>query len=100
VPVLTLAGDRMIARQGASIVANAGLADWIAGDEDDYVGKAVRFALDVEGLAALRRDLRPRALASPLFDGPRFARDFAAALEGIWETGAGGRTRTDTSFET
>ena len=37
VPTLTLAGSTLLARQGASMLACAGLEDWIASDEDDYV---------------------------------------------------------------
>ena len=41
VPVITLRGDRFLSRIGESIAHNAGLADWIAEDDDDYVAKAV-----------------------------------------------------------
>ena len=86
VPVLTLAGERFLARQSAGLLANAGLADWIARDADDYVEKAIRFAgnTDNGGLAGLRRRLRGQVLASPVFDARRFARHFEQALRGMW----------------
>ena len=84
VPVLTLAGENLISRQGAGLVMNAGLADWIAIDADDYVAKAVRHAEDRQGLAALREKLRGRVLSSPIFDTRRFARNFDSALRGMW----------------
>ncbi|MGA9665932.1 MAG: hypothetical protein WBQ69_05715, partial [Gallionella sp.] len=53
--------------------------------QDDYVSKAVAFASDLPKLAALRAELRSRVLASPLFDAPRFARNFGDALWGMWQ---------------
>ena len=85
VPTLTLAGDRLLARQGASLLTAAGLAEWIAVSEADYVQKAVSLARDVPRLAVLRQGLRAQVLASPLFDAPRFARNFEAALWGMWQ---------------
>lgn len=85
VPVLCMQGNRFLSCTAASIAHNAGLPDWIAADEDDYVAKAVAFASDLERLAALRSVLREQVLASPLFDAPRFARHFEDALWGMWQ---------------
>lgn len=85
VPTVTLAGDTLIARQGASIMAAAALlADWVAEDVADYVAKACALASDVASLAALRASLRERMAASSLFDGDRFARNFEEALWQMW----------------
>jgi protein O-GlcNAc transferase len=84
VPVLTLTGERFLARQGVGLLMNAGLPDWIAADADDYVARAVSHAGDLQRLAALRKGLRQQVLASPLFDAPRFARHFETALRGMW----------------
>ena len=85
VPTLTLAGDTLVSRQGASLLAAAGLDDWIAVDVDAYVASALAHAADIEGLHRLRAALRGKVLASPLFDAPRFAHHLEAALEGMWE---------------
>ncbi len=85
VPTLTLAGKTMIARQGASLLTCAGLTDWIAEDEGDYVARALRHASAVERLAELRSGLRPQVLASPLFDAPRFAHHLEEALYSMWQ---------------
>ena len=85
VPVLSMQGDRFMSCTAGSIAHNAGLPDWIAADEDDYVAKAVTFASNLERLADLRAVLRERVLASPLFDAPRFARNFEDALWGMWQ---------------
>ena len=81
---LTLAGDSLLARQGASLLTAAGLEEWVATSKEDYVAKAVAYASDLERLAALRSVLRQQVLASPLFDAPRFARNFEDALWGMW----------------
>lgn len=84
VPVLTLAGSSFLSRQGVSLLMNAGLPDWIAVDADDYVVRAVAHAGDRSRLASLREGLRDQVLRSPLFDAPRFAGHFEAALRGMW----------------
>lgn len=84
VPTLTLAGNTLLSRQGASLLACAGLADWVAANEADYVDKAVALTGDIDRLAALRAGLRDRVLASPLFDAARFAANLEEALLGMW----------------
>ena len=84
VPLVTLEGGSLISRQGVGVLMNAGLPDWIAEDEEKYVAKAVLFASDLDKLAILRTGLRSQVLASPLFDAPRFARNFENALLEIW----------------
>ncbi|MCL7487982.1 MAG: tetratricopeptide repeat protein [Desulfobulbaceae bacterium] len=86
VPTLTLAGNTMVARQGAGMLTCASLADWIAENDADYVGKALTHAADLEKLARLRAGLREQLLASPLCDSTRFARNFEAALWGMWRS--------------
>ena len=84
VPTVTLAGDRLLARQGASLLQAAGLPGWVAQDRSDYVARAIALARDVEGLARLRSGLREHVRRSPLFDAAAFARDLEAALWGMW----------------
>lgn len=80
VPTLTFAGNRLIARQGASLLSAAGLADWVVESSDDFVDKGVKFASDISKLAKLRAGLREQVSASPLFDGQLFARNMEKAL--------------------
>ena len=84
VPLITLAGDSLISRQGVGVLTNAGLSDWIADDEESYLAKAIIFASDLDKLARLRANLRSQVLASPLFDAPRFARNLENALFEMW----------------
>ena len=84
VPVLVRAGDRYVAHMGESILHNAGLPDWIAANEADYPLLAATKAGDIAALSEVRAGMRARMLASPLFDAPRFARNFEDALRGMW----------------
>ncbi|WFP48606.1 tetratricopeptide repeat protein [Methylomonas sp. EFPC3] len=86
VPVLTLRGGGLLARAAESIATNAGLADWIAADQSDYLQKAAGFAADLGLLSQLRSELRDRLEYSPLFAGRQFAEQFAQAMREMWTT--------------
>lgn len=85
VPVLTRRGKRFLSHIGESIAHNARLGDWIAADNKDYVARAASHAGNLPQLAELRASLRRQVLTSPLFDGQRFAQQFTAALQGMWQ---------------
>lgn len=84
VPTVTLAGDTLIFRQGASLLSASGLNEWITNTPSEYVERTVALASDLPKLSALRATLREQVLTSPLFDAPRFARNFEKALWGMW----------------
>jgi protein O-GlcNAc transferase len=84
VPVVALAGDSFCARHALSHLSNAGLPDWVAATEADYVALALARAADPAALARLRAGLRAQVAASPLTDAPRFGRALAAALQHAW----------------
>ena len=84
VPVLTLAGDRLLSRQGASMLRMLGLDDWVARNEADYQRLAIGHAGNIYLLSALRASLRARLEASPLMDASLFATDMEAAFRGMW----------------
>ena len=84
VPTMTLAGESLLARQGASLMSCAGLEDWVASSTAEYVERTLVFAADLDGLAHLRQRLRHQVLASALFDAPSFARHLGEALQDLW----------------
>jgi protein O-GlcNAc transferase len=84
VPVLTLAGESFLSRQGLGFLMNAGLSEWIASDVDRYVELAAAHAAGLDRLTVLRRGMRERLLASPIMDAPRFARHLEIALRDMW----------------
>jgi predicted O-linked N-acetylglucosamine transferase (SPINDLY family) len=79
-PVITLAGQSPISRQGVSFLSNLRLTELIARSREQYVSIAVDLARDLDRLAALRAGMRERMLASPIMDGA----GFVLGLEGIY----------------
>lgn len=84
VPTLTLVGDSLIARQGASMLTAAGLADWVAETKMEYLDKALAHCSDLNRLSNLRTKLRETVLDSPLFDAERFAKKMEIGLLEMW----------------
>lgn len=84
VPTLTLAGDTMQARVGASLNAHVGLHGFTAESEADYVAKALAWSRMPEQLAVLRGGLRNR-LARGMTDPGRTVDGLEVALHGMWQ---------------
>lgn len=64
VPVLTLAGESLVSRQGLVVMGSLDLAEWVSWDAGEYVNKAVAFASDLGRLAELRSGMRSRVVQS------------------------------------
>jgi tetratricopeptide (TPR) repeat protein len=83
VPVLTLRGERRVARVGESLLTALGEGYaklLVAQSPSDYVDRAVTLINDIPYLNKLRRSIRPRMMASPLRDEDGFIRIFEDAL--------------------
>jgi predicted O-linked N-acetylglucosamine transferase (SPINDLY family) len=90
VPVITLAGSAHVSRVGASLLHQVGLDELVADSPERYVELAKNLATDVARLTELRATLRQRMSASPLMDGPGFARDVEAAYREVWRAWCAG----------
>ncbi len=86
VPVVTLAGVRHSGRVGVSLLNAVGLQGWIAETPEHYIAIATGMAADIPRLASLRAGLRQRMAASPLCNGPAFARKVETAYRRMWRT--------------
>lgn len=84
VPVVSLAGDRHMARVGASLLTAAGHPEWAAVSADDYVRCAAELAADSALLAVVRAGLRDDLRRGPLLDHVGQAARFGAALRETW----------------
>jgi predicted O-linked N-acetylglucosamine transferase (SPINDLY family) len=85
VPVISLAGNAYVSRQGVSMLSNLGLPELIAATPDAYVEIAVGLASDLARLRELRATLRERMSRSPLTDAQRFTRGLEEAYRRMWE---------------
>lgn len=78
VPMLCFHGDRWASRISASILAHAGLAEYVAGSVNEFREMAVKLAKSPATpghLAQLRATMRKRLLGSALCDVQGFARN-------------------------
>ena len=89
VPVVSLVGRPTVGRFGTAILHAVGMDDWVAGDVDAYVARAVAATADLDALAHLRLELRPRFAASPLRDAAGLAREVETAYRSLWDAWRG-----------
>lgn len=80
VPVVTQMGGHFVSRMGASFMTAAGLPEWVANDDDDYVAIAKQMAEDRQALLVLKQSLRNRMKALPAWDVVAHTRAFEALL--------------------
>jgi predicted O-linked N-acetylglucosamine transferase (SPINDLY family) len=85
VPVVSLRGCTHAGRMGASVLGAAGLGEWVARDEREYVELAVGWAGRLEELSELRAGMRERLRGSALLDEAGFVRGLEAAYRRMWE---------------
>jgi len=86
VPVISLAGETTASRMGLSLLTAAGHPEFCATTEDHFVDVATKLANDLPNLAALRANLRNDLLASPICDGPDFAKRLGDTLLEAWNS--------------
>jgi len=79
-PVVVKTGGHFVSRMGMSFMTAAGLADWVAADDDAYVAIAVAKGQDREALLTLKRGLRQRLSSRPAWDAVAHTR----AMEAAW----------------
>lgn len=84
-PMLTLPGDRMASRVGASILSATGMNELICSSFIEYEELAVTLALDVNKLYQLRRRLEGARKSCAAFDTQRYVRNLESGFQAIWE---------------
>lgn len=83
VPLLTLSGDRFMARCGESINRNLNMDDFIAYNSQEYILKAIKYSSNIKLLNYARSHLRSFSRKSVLFDSNAFARNFLDCLNKV-----------------
>jgi len=79
VPVIALKGKSHRSRVSFSQLTEVGLGDLAADSEDEYVGKAIELANDLNRLIKIRSNLRTDMEKSSLMDAKGFAQNLEAA---------------------
>jgi predicted O-linked N-acetylglucosamine transferase (SPINDLY family) len=85
VPVVTLAGDRMVSRWTAAMLRKVALSRLVAGTEAEYVEIARGLAADRGALASLRVELRERVPRSPLCAERQRVRQLERLYRCMWK---------------
>jgi protein O-GlcNAc transferase len=97
VPVVTMTGGGTTSRSSASILAAAGMEEWIARSDDEYVGIARNAARKRGPLIQARGTLRERMLSSPVGDCDRYTREVERAYRRMWRRWCKRRPQTAAS---
>jgi protein O-GlcNAc transferase len=84
VPVIVRKGHNFSSRMGASFMCAAGLSEWVANNDEEYVNIAVRMAADRPSLFQLKANLRTRLQALPAWNIDLYTRDIEQALCYMW----------------
>lgn len=87
VPVISLVGPALHQRISYSLLENAGCGELACHSMEEYLGKAVMLAQDIDSLQEYRHKMRPALLDSPLCQGERFARNFEQVMIDAHEKG-------------
>lgn len=82
-PVLTWAGQTFCSRMAGSLLSAVGLPELVTHSLQDYEALAVALGNDRPRMAALRARLAANRDTSPLFDTPRFVRDYEDLLASV-----------------
>ncbi len=92
VPVVTLMGDRHVARVSGSLLTAIGRPEWVAATANDYVRIAAQLASDRGALATIRAGLRDQVSNSALGDHAGQSARFASALRDCWQAWCASRS--------
>ncbi len=90
VPVVVKLGGNFVSRMGASFMTAAGLKEWVAESDADYVRIAAAMARDRQALLTLKQGLRVRLQAAPAWNIDQYACDFEGVLRQMWLGHCGG----------
>lgn len=85
VPLVVLAGNKPPSRISAAILHALGLDEWIAGDEEDYLHRAVSNASNLDALARFRQGIRARIESSAAGNPELYTRRVEDGYRMMWK---------------
>jgi predicted O-linked N-acetylglucosamine transferase (SPINDLY family) len=86
VPTLSLAGETLASRFGATVMHHLDLDDFVASSIEEFVTKGRYWAANISELAAIRMTMRVRFKESPLGQEDAFCKNFETTLRKMWQT--------------
>ena len=86
VPLVTRVGKQFAARNSYAMMMNAGIAEGIAWNDEEYVEWGVRLGKDPQLRQQISWRLRQSRQTSPLWNAKQFAREMEKAYEQMWLT--------------
>lgn len=92
VPTLTIAGDMMQSRVGASVMGQVGLDDFVVANQAEFLQQAIFWANNLNALANLRASMRTRFMQSPVGQPALIAQGLERALRTMWQRWCNGLT--------
>ena len=84
-PLITHPGETFASRVAASLLTAVGMPELIMPDLETYEKTAIRLATNPGELQGIRDKLAKNRTTTPLFDTPRWTRNWETALRMIWE---------------
>lgn len=85
VPTLTIAGNDLLSRQGASLLSSVGLKSFIVNSQEEYILKSNQISRNPLELTMSRTNIREKLIHSPLFNSQKFSENFCKALLEIFD---------------
>jgi protein O-GlcNAc transferase len=98
-PLLALVGKTMVARMAGSLVKAAGLPELLTYSVDEYIERAVHYAMHPAELTMLRQRLVDQRFNVPLFDTQKFVQHLESAYVQMAEKSWAGQASTAITLE-
>ena len=84
IPLVTRVGKQFSARNGYTLMMNAGITEGIAWSDEEYVQWGIKLGLDKNLREEVRWKLRKSRHTSPLWNAKQFTRDLENAYRQMW----------------
>ncbi|MDX1976715.1 MAG: tetratricopeptide repeat protein [Pseudanabaenaceae cyanobacterium bins.68] len=85
IPIVTRVGEQFAARNGYTMLLNAGIDEGIAFSAAEYVAWGVRLGTDANLRAQVAWKLKQGKKDAPLWNAPKFTRQMEAAFNQMWQ---------------
>jgi len=85
VPIVTRVGQQFAARNGYTMMMNAGISEGIAWTDEEYIEWGIRLGKDPVLRQQISWKLRQSRQTAPLWKGKQFTREMEKAYEQMWQ---------------